>query len=170
MAFRFSTWNFFWPTWNYKFYFPGWKGQAYRRLAWYPARHHGHAHLLRLFTSQVQASVKYGVRSQKFIWAPCHVMCTDVLISWDPETPLPPRPHLGQYTRGAIGQLRLTTSPCNTLDRSKEIPRDHRIGLLSTSHFKGMAGLCKFTVRPQCTERKLDPLSYIWTITHFHTQ
>jgi hypothetical protein len=24
--------------------------------------------------------IKYGVRSPEFIWAPCHVMCTAVLI------------------------------------------------------------------------------------------
>ncbi len=29
------------------------------------------------------------------------------------KTPIPP--HLGSYTRGAIGQLRKTTSPCNPL-------------------------------------------------------
>jgi hypothetical protein len=40
--------------------------------------------------------------SPKFIWAPCPVMCTAVLIGWDLATP----PHLGSYTRGAIGQLR----------------------------------------------------------------
>jgi hypothetical protein len=28
----------------------------------------------------LSAWVKYGGRSPKFIWAPCHVMCTDVLI------------------------------------------------------------------------------------------
>ncbi len=56
--------------------------------------------------------VKYGVRSPTFIWAPCHVMCTDVVIGWDPRnSPLPP--HLGSYTRGAIGQQRQTTYPCN---------------------------------------------------------
>jgi hypothetical protein len=27
-----------------------------------------------------QTKVKYGVRSPEFIWAPCHVMCTAVLI------------------------------------------------------------------------------------------
>jgi hypothetical protein len=33
----------------------------------------------------------YGVRSPKFIWAPCHVMCTAVLIGWEePATPPPP--------------------------------------------------------------------------------
>jgi hypothetical protein len=37
--------------------------------------------------------LKYGVRSPKFIWAPCHVMCTAVLIA---ETPHPPplSPHI----------------------------------------------------------------------------
>jgi hypothetical protein len=31
--------------------------------------------------------VKYGVRSQKFIWA---LLCTVVFIGWDPATPPPP--------------------------------------------------------------------------------
>ncbi len=31
-----------------------------------------------------KTKVNYGVRSPKFIWAPCHVMCTTVLIRWDP--------------------------------------------------------------------------------------
>ncbi len=40
---------------------------------------------------RIQAQVKYGVRSPKFIWALCHVMCTAVLLGWDPATP--PLPH-----------------------------------------------------------------------------
>ncbi len=31
--------------------------------------------------------VRYGGRSPKFIWAPCHMMCTAVLIGWDPAIP-----------------------------------------------------------------------------------
>ncbi len=34
-------------------------------------------------------------RSQKFIWAPCHVMFTAVLIGWDPATPPSPRTWTG---------------------------------------------------------------------------
>ncbi len=59
-------------------------------------------------------------RSPKFIWAPCHVMCTAVFIGWDPATP-PPPPASGLIcTRGAIGQKRETTSPCNHLGWSSE--------------------------------------------------
>ncbi len=36
------------------------------------------------------SSTNYGGRSPKFIWAPCHVMCTAVLIDWDPATPPSP--------------------------------------------------------------------------------
>ncbi len=35
---------------------------------------------LELSAESKNAQVKYGVRSSKFIWAPCHVMCTAVLI------------------------------------------------------------------------------------------
>ncbi len=45
--------------------------------------------------------VPYGVRSPKFIWAPCHVMWIAVLIGWDPAIPLPP-PHLDPYTRALL--------------------------------------------------------------------
>ncbi len=46
-------------------------------------------------------------RSPKFIWAPCHVMCTAVLIGRDPATPPPPHPPaLGLVYEGAIGQQR----------------------------------------------------------------
>ncbi len=34
--------------------------------------------------------VKHGGRSPKFIWAPCHVMCTAVLIGSDRNSPPPP--------------------------------------------------------------------------------
>jgi hypothetical protein len=43
--------------------------------------------------------VKYGVRSPKFFWAPCHVMCTAVLIGWDPATS--PSPCIWAHIRGA---------------------------------------------------------------------
>ncbi len=46
----------------------------------------------------------------KLIWTPCHVMCTAVLIGWDP---LPPPPAFGLVYEGAIGQPRKITSPCN---------------------------------------------------------
>ncbi len=36
---------------------------------------------------QVKPWAKYGGRSPKFIWAPCHVMCTAVLIGWGPPSP-----------------------------------------------------------------------------------
>ncbi len=36
---------------------------------------------------------------QRFIWAPCHVMCTAVLIVWDPATPSIPS-NLVSYIRG----------------------------------------------------------------------
>jgi hypothetical protein len=41
-------------------------------------------------------------------------MCTAVLFGRDPATPTLPT-HLDSYYEGAIGQLRLTTSLCNTL-------------------------------------------------------
>ncbi len=62
---------------------------------------------------RLKAKVKYRVRTLKFIWAPCHVMCTAVLIGWDLATP--PPPHSPRITRGAIGQQRWTTSPLNPL-------------------------------------------------------
>ncbi len=43
-----------------------------------------------------------------------HVTWCAQLFSDTPQ--LPPPTHLGSYTRGAIGQLRQTTSPCNPLD------------------------------------------------------
>jgi hypothetical protein len=33
-----------------------------------------------LFSRHLQTEVKYGGRSPKFTWAPCHVMCTDVVV------------------------------------------------------------------------------------------
>ncbi len=39
---------------------------------------------------------KYGGRFPKFIWAPCHVMCTAVLIGWL----RPPLPAFGLVLRG----------------------------------------------------------------------
>ncbi len=39
---------------------------------------------------------------QKFIWVPCHVMCTAVLIGWDPQLPHPPALGLVQYTRALL--------------------------------------------------------------------
>ncbi len=51
--------------------------------------------LLTGFVNRVKA-VASG-RSPKFIWAPCHVMCTAVLIGWDPATPSLP-PHLDSWT------------------------------------------------------------------------
>jgi hypothetical protein len=32
------------------------------------------------YLKKTNLPIKYGVRSPKFIWAPCHVMCTAVLI------------------------------------------------------------------------------------------
>jgi hypothetical protein len=55
-------------------------------------------------------------RSPKFIWTPCHVMCTAVLIGWDPASP-PSELGLLYEGEGAIGQLRWTTSLCNPLHR-----------------------------------------------------
>ncbi len=48
-----------------------------------------------------QSYVKYRGRSPKFIWAPCHVMCTAVLFGWDqrPRNSLPP-PAFGLIFRG----------------------------------------------------------------------
>jgi hypothetical protein len=56
---------------------------------------------------QRQVKVKYGVRSPKFIWAPCHVnSCTHWLRLRDPATP-PPLPHaFGLMYEGTIGQPR----------------------------------------------------------------
>jgi hypothetical protein len=46
--------------------------------------------------------IRYGFRSPKFIWAPCHVMRTAVLIGRDlPRNP-PPPPHLDSYTRALL--------------------------------------------------------------------
>ncbi len=46
----------------------------------------------------------YGGRSPKFIWAQCHVMCTAVLIGWDPATPYSPA--FGLVYESTIGQQR----------------------------------------------------------------
>ncbi len=50
-------------------------------------------------TCTLQTEVNYGGRSPKFIWAPCHVMCTAVLTGWDPATPSLP-PAFGLVLRG----------------------------------------------------------------------
>ncbi len=60
--------------------------------------------------------VKYGVRSSKFIWAPCHVMWTAVLIGWDPTTLTPPSSRIwtlirGRYWSAKIDDISLKT-PC----------------------------------------------------------
>jgi hypothetical protein len=59
-----------------------------------------------------QRFFKYGSRSPKFIWAPCHVMCTAVLIGWGPAT-LPP--HLGSYKGAMLSKDRrhLFVIPCS---------------------------------------------------------
>ncbi len=41
----------------------------------------------------------------KYVWAPCHVMCTVILIGWDPTTAHPPA--IGLVYEGAIGQPRI---------------------------------------------------------------
>jgi hypothetical protein len=53
--------------------------------------------------------VKYGVRSPKFIWAPCAQLCSLA------EAPQPPPPAFGLIYEGAIGQPRYTTSLCDPL-------------------------------------------------------
>jgi hypothetical protein len=51
-----------------------------------------------------------------------------ILAETPPTHPLPP--HLGLHTRGAIGRLRYTTSPCNTLvltyeeDKGRNVDED----------------------------------------------
>jgi hypothetical protein len=51
----------------------------------------------------ISHKVKYGGRSPKFVWAPCHVTCTAVLIGWDPVRP---PPAWGLVYESAIGQQR----------------------------------------------------------------
>ncbi len=46
-----------------------------RPLQWY-SYHSGYL----IWPYDPMKQVKYGVRSPKFFWAPCHVMCTAVLI------------------------------------------------------------------------------------------
>ncbi len=70
--------------------------------------------------------VKYGVRSQKFIWAPVY-SCTHWL------RPLPPPPHpsaFGLIYKGAIGQPRQTTSLNPWYSRSLSVTHQH--GMLHT--------------------------------------
>ncbi len=66
-------------------------------------------------------------RSPTFIWASCHVMCTAVLIGWDPATPLLPA-HFDLFYEGAIGQPWKTTSLCDPLGcgRNLDVAMDHR--------------------------------------------
>ncbi len=56
-----------------------------------------------------------GGRSPKFIWAPCHVMCTAVPIGWDPATP-PPSPSIWTRITRAIlvskDRRHLFVTPC----------------------------------------------------------
>jgi hypothetical protein len=59
----------------------------------------------RIFCRPLQKVKKEGI-SPKFIWAPCHVMCTAVLTGRDPATPPPPPPTFGLVYEGAIGQQR----------------------------------------------------------------
>jgi hypothetical protein len=60
--------------------------------------------------------VKYGGRSPKFIWTPCHVMCT--VVTCNPRTP-PPPPYDIRNTRSQ----RQTTYLCNPLTETVEVPR-----------------------------------------------
>jgi hypothetical protein len=55
---------------------------------------------LSYFLQITRAQVKYGGRSPKFIWAPCHVMCTAVLIGWGPATP--PLPSIWTHITRAL--------------------------------------------------------------------
>ncbi len=57
---------------------------------------------------------------QRFIWAPSHVMCTAVLIGWDPATPHPPQ--MGLAYEGAIGQHLFVN--CNPLALSLDNVQD----------------------------------------------
>ncbi len=57
----------------------------------------------------MMAQVKYGVRSPKFIWAPCAQLYSLA------ETPAVPPPAFGLIYEGAIGKRRQTTSLCDPL-------------------------------------------------------
>ncbi len=59
----------------------------------------------------VSHRVKFGVRSSKFIWAPCAQLYS---LANTPQLPPHPR-HLGSYTMALIGQPRLMASLCNPL-------------------------------------------------------
>ncbi len=50
------------------------------------------------FLSQMVKTI--GVRSPKFIWAPCDVMCIAVLIGRDPATPSPPSSRIWAHIPG----------------------------------------------------------------------
>ncbi len=64
-------------------------------------------HYIHLVLDTYYIQLSYGVRSPKFIWAPCTQLA---------ETPqLPPPPASGLTYGGAIGQLRQTTSFCDPL-------------------------------------------------------
>ncbi len=56
--------------------------------------------------------VKYGVRSPKFIWAPCVLLYS---LAETPHLPLPPVFGFIYVYEGAIDQPRKTTSLCDPL-------------------------------------------------------
>jgi hypothetical protein len=75
--------------------------------------------------------VKYGGRSLKFIWAPCHVMCTAVLIGRDPATP-PYHLIWARITRALLvskDRRHLFVTLCNLHNKSRKV--DHMFLLLS---------------------------------------
>ncbi len=67
-----------------------------------------------LFDGLCSPQVKYGVKSPKFIWAPCALLYS---LADTPQTPPLPRhpPAFGLKNEGAIGQPRQTTSLCDPL-------------------------------------------------------
>ncbi len=59
-----------------------------------------------------------------FIWAPCHVISTAVLIGWDPAARnSPPPPAFGLVLRGRYWSIKVETYLCNPL-----VPSNHGFG------------------------------------------
>jgi hypothetical protein len=92
-------------------------------------------------------SLKYGGRSPKFIWAQCHVMCTAVLIGWDPATP-PFPPHCDSYTRALLVSKDRRHLSVTAWGRPKAMRRSRDLRLyLSAKTHKNTDSVCAFLDR-----------------------
>jgi len=103
---------------------------------------------------QQRSEVRYGGRSPKFIWAQCHVMCTAVLIGWDPATP-PFPPHCDSYTRALLvskDRRHLFVTPWGR-PKAMRRSRDLRLYASSKTHQKSRFCTCLFRQTDRLRQR-----------------